>query len=540
MIPKLRVVVLLLSAVVGWVCGPSAAASADRPNIVLIVADDLSPEWVGFLDQSRGKFLTPTLDRLAAEGAVLANLHSTSPVCTPSRFTLLTGQYASRAQNRKFLADTRQNDGQTAVAFNTHIVEGQDNVARRLRDAGYATGAVGKNHVIEAPDFQRLPYNAPLGDPETTRRLASNAKAVEAAFRSAGFDYAASLYHGNPDADGIRALAAHNQDWITAGALEFLDAHHDEPFFLYVATTIPHGPHADERSWRADPTVTANGLLADRPEVQPSRDSIAQRLEAAGATGWNAANVLWLDDGIDAIMTRLEQLGVADNTIVIFVSDHGTRSKGSVYRGGTQTVGLIWRQGGFAASEVDAGLTLMDFAPSILSWCGVDYEPDAFDGVDITPVLAGSEQEVRDALFFEVGYTRGVQKEGWKLVEVRYPPRAEAMSRRDRSEVLTRQTKQLEARGRPIPTDDPMAPFSHLFLIPGGADAEQVSIRRQPHYFDRTQLYDLSADPDEQRNLADQPEHAAKLAELRALLANHLLEMPGTFGDGSLTPEDAR
>ena len=515
---------------------PAAAAAPEpqRPNVVVIVADDLAPERVGFLNNRLGQTLTPTLDRLAGEGVVLTNLHSPSPICTPSRFALLTGDYPSRATNDSFARDTELNDGQTSVTFNTHILPGQDNLARRLCDAGYATAAVGKNHVIEVEDFQKLPYNASLNDPATRRTLAENADAVAAAFEEAGFDYTASLYHGNPDADGIKALAAHNQDWVTAGALDFLKgrsaAEATEPFFLYMATTIPHGPHDAGRSWQADPRLTANGLLEDALSVQAPRASIQKRLDAAGVKGWNAANVLWLDDAVAALVDELEATGDIDNTTIVFVSDHGTRSKGSVYDGGTRTVGFVWRKNGFAVNETDAMLSLMDIAPTVLSWAGVDYSEADFNGRDMAPVLDGQAEEIRDAMFFEVGFTRAVSKDGFKYVELRYPPRADEMSRGERQALVDKQVKELTARGRPIPTEDPMAAFSHLFLVPGGVDAEQVAIQRQPAYFEADQLYDLSSDPTEQSNVIDDPAHAEKLAELRRLLHDHLQEMPGTFG----------
>jgi hypothetical protein len=127
-----------------------------------------------------------------------------------------------------------------------------------------------------------------------------NDRALRAAFRASGFDYADRLYHGNPDADGIRALAAHNQEWITEGALMFIEEHRDEPFFLYLATTIPHGPFEPARSWRNPASVTPIGILDAIPDVQAPRESIDARLQAAGVGGWNTAPVLWLDDAVAA------------------------------------------------------------------------------------------------------------------------------------------------------------------------------------------------------------------------------------------------
>ena len=531
-----RVLAGAAAGLAGAATSPALAQQPEeRPNVIVVVADDLAPEWVGFLDGKPGNALTPTLDRLAGEGVVLTNFHSPSPICTPSRFALLTGGYPSRAVNEEFEQATLDNGGQTSVTFNTHLVAGQNNLARRLRDAGYATAAVGKNHVVDVPGYAKIPYKASLDDPKTQRKLAANAEAVADAFHEAGFDYAASLYYGNPDADGIKALAAHNQDWVTQGAIDFLDAKPaDKPFFLYMATTIPHGPFEDDRGWNGDRHLTANGLLDEPPATHVTSESIKSRLDEAGVKGWNAANVLWLDDAMADLMNELDKTGDLDHTTLIFLSDHGTRSKGSVYDGGTRTVGFVWRKDGFALSKTDAMLSLMDIAPTVLSWAGASYQPSDFDGADMTPVLEGEADEIRDAMFFEVGFTRAVMKDGLKYVELRYPPRAEAMTKAERKAELEEQIQELTDRGRPIPTRDPMAPFSHLFLMPGGVDAEQVAIRHQPGYFDPDQLYDLAADPTEQENVVDDPAYADRLAELRGLLADHLNEMPGTFGEGDV------
>ena len=541
-----------LALAVAVAAGPVSAAPSPgttRPNIVLLVADDLAPQLTGFVPLGRGSSLTPNLDGLAAGGVVLGNMHSPSPICTPSRFCIFSGQYASRATNPGFLRETERNGGQTSVAFNTHLSPDKTNVAKRLQKAGYTTGIVGKNHVVEVPGLKRLKYSADADDPKVQETLRTNAEHLEEAFHAAGFDYAKALYHGNPDADGIRDLAAHNQEWITDAARRFIaDAakKKDQPFFLYMATTIPHGPHEAERSWRADPHITPEGMVEVEPGVQAPRDTIPGRLKEAKVHGWNRENVLWLDDAVGAVIDELETQGVKENTTLVFLSDHGTEAKGSVYRRGTQTVALIWREGGFAVGpEIDQPLMLPDLAPTILGWAGAPYDPAEFDGRDIGPVLDGEPgaqdgaqgESLHDSLYFEVGFTRAVQKDGLKYVALRYPKWAEELSVAARQKALDELIVQLEQRGRPVPTRDPTAPFSHLTVVPGGADAEQVSIGKHPGYFDADQLYDLTVDPNEQRNLIDDPAYADRLAELKARLNQQVAALPGHFAEfGTDTP----
>ncbi len=499
------------------------------PNVILIVADDLSRQLCTFLPEGKGKSLMPNLDRLAAEGVVFQNLHSPSPVCTPSRYAVLTGNYPSRCTHPHFVGQTKQL-GQSVVEFNTHLTGEDVTLPKLLKQAGYTTGAVGKNHVVSVDDYKRLPYDTDINDPKVKSVLKANAHKLKAAFMRCGFDYAEGLYFGNPDADGIRALAAHNQEWITAAGLDFIERNKDRPFFLYMATTVPHGPFDAKRSWKSAPGITPLGVLEAVPDVQPPRETLEPRLKDAGITGWNTAPVLWMDDGVGALVQKLEDLGIDDNTIILFVSDHGTEAKGAVYRRGTLTAGLAWRKGGFAVgNQVAAELQLTDFAPTILEWAGAQPDANRFDGRSFASILNGETSKVHNAMYFELGYSRAVVKDGFKYLGVRYPDGVRNMPLQERRKRLEESNAALSARGRPLPTTDPTAPFSHLFLIPGGHDVDQVAIKKFPAYFEPDQLYDLKKDPKEQRNLAGDPAYAKRMEALKAELKRYVETLPGRF-----------
>ena len=134
-----------------------SGAATQKPNIIFFIADDMRPEMFNFLPQGKGKNLTPALDRLAAEGTILMGQHVASPVCTPSRFNCLTGLYASRATNKTFTDFTRKNDGQTVIQWKSFMKAGDRSLAGLLQAAGYTTGMVGKNHVVEVPGLNRFP-----------------------------------------------------------------------------------------------------------------------------------------------------------------------------------------------------------------------------------------------------------------------------------------------------------------------------------------------------------------------------------------------
>lgn len=507
--------------------------SQSKPNIIFFIADDMLPRHFNCLPQGKGKNLTPNIDRLASEGTMLLDLHVASPICTPSRYNVLTGNYASRANNPWFKQTTKR-EGQSIVEFNTHIISSDITLPGLLQKAGYTTGMAGKNHVIDVHDLKRFPnFDASAKDPKNASKLKANHDHVCQAIREIGFDYAASVYHNNPDFLGLHEVAVQNMDWITQGGVDFLNQAHEEPFFLYFATTVPHGPTAEKRSWNANPLISAIGYLDEAPTVQPARDTIPTRLKSAGLpVDDSTANMLWLDDGLGALIDSLEATGELDNTVIFFISDHGQRSKGTVYQGGVHNPGIVWKKGGFpVGNKTDALISIVDFAPTILNMAGYDYSDVTFDGKSFASYLNGAKPDQDRVLYFELGYARGVRKGDWKYMAIRYPEAVGKMTPSERAKVLNEWNAERKRKHLNIVTEDPTKPFSHLTAIPGGGDAEKKSTGSYPGYFDRDQLYDLSKDPREQVNLASNPEHAAKLAEMKGELQKKLATLPGGFGE---------
>ena len=444
-----------------------AAAAGGQPNIVFIITDDMYPWQMNFMPEGEGRNYTPNIDRLADEGIVMRNQYVSSTVCTPSRYNVMTGRYASRSQDPQFVAELERL-GQTHVQWNTFVNPGR-----------------------------------------------------------AGFEHVSRVYHNNPDFNGSMELAVHNQDWITEGALEFLRQKDDRPFFLYFATTIPHGPAQPERSWKADRRATPEGWLDYTPEVQPGADSIARRTREHGAEG--RETILWIDDAIGALLTTLDATGELEDTIIFFFNDHGQKAKGSVYQGGAYNPSLVWRHGGWqAGGESMALVSNIDFAPTMLDLARIG-RPGDMDGVSFLPVLEGRAEQIRDSLFFEMGYTRGVMKNQYKYIALRYPPVIANLTREERQANLDHMNNNLRERGRPVHNEDPMKPFGHLMPVPGGHDAEQGAVKAYPHYYDPDQLYNLSSDPDEQRNIFGLEAHSEQQEELRILLESNLAKLPGRF-----------
>ena len=270
-------------------CNPKtnqSVAGNEQPNINFFIADDMYPEMFNCLPEGKGKNLTPNIDRLAAEGVLMANQYVASPVCTPSRYNCLTGRYASRATNPKFLQFTKKQEGQTVIHWNTFITEKDQNLPRQLKQLGYQTGMVGKNHAIDVTGLYKFPdYWADPKAPEIKEKLEYNYNQTVQAVLNNGFDYAGAIYHDNPNFVGLGELAVQNMDWIADAGLQFIDQNYDQPFYLYFATTIPHQPNEPERSWKANPLITARGYLDEAPKGMPARSTIDQRIKEAGLEG---------------------------------------------------------------------------------------------------------------------------------------------------------------------------------------------------------------------------------------------------------------
>ncbi len=516
--------------------------SLSKPNIILIVTDDQKRASFNFLkdgqdENGKGINLTPTMDKMVSEGILFSNMYASSSVCTPSRFSCLTGTYASRAKNKGF-TDTTKQYGQAHIVWNTFILASTPNVGRILQQNGYRTGFVGKDHVMDAPSPVKIPKNADPRDPAVKKvLLESQALSVEMV-KEKGFDFAASIYPGNVEGHQTlpKTLWQHNQDWITQGAVNFLDEckAHDKPFFLYMATTIEHGPR-QTTSYNDDPLATPAGFLDKPLTVQAFRASISARLEAAGLAE-DKGNPLWLDDSLSALLKKLEENGELENTIIFFFNDHGVEAgKGSCFEGGVHTQSFVWGKGVKGERVYGGMVENIDFAPTFFELAGVPKEQYAYvDGKSMVTVLEGSEVSMNDSIYCEMGCSRAVIKEGFKYMAVRSPDFLRNMPFADRKEILdARIERQAYNERKPWPVKDPNTPFGHVGRLPGGMFDERAAMAKYPHYFDADQLYDLNNDPNEQVNLADNPEYREKLETLKKEMVRYFNEkdIPGPYGE---------
>ncbi len=532
-------VILMLS---GGKAAPQRVADESehgKPNIVFFIADDMERFMFNCLEEGRGKNLSPHIDRLSEEGILMMNQYVSSSVCTPSRYSCLTGQYASRSQSKKLTSYTRKMDGQTTVQWNSYLVPGQPTLGTYLQELGYVTGFYGKNHVVEAPGWQKLPIDTDPTAPEAVEVLKENARIIKEMIQSCGFDHAGANYQDNPSYLGPEKLRVQNLDWVTESALQFLDEQKDESVFLYFATTVPHGPSNADQSWNGDRRITPEGILETPPSCLPPKESIPRRLAEAGfiqegqVVPDELGNVLWIDDALGAIVDKLEEQGKLDNTIIFFFSDHGQYAKGSVYEGGVSSPSIIWQAGGFKAGNLNTAIVSnIDFTPTILDMAGgnpgriIDL-----DGNSFLPILNGEKDQIHESLYFEMGFSRGILKDSMKYVALRYPQYALDWDYATRKEKLDEWNDFRIKNKLVYHHTDPGLPFSHLMLVPGGGDAEYPSTQRYKHYYDTDQLYDLRTDPGEQVNLFGDERYKQITKEMQKTLKAYLSKLPGTFGE---------
>lgn len=507
----------------------------EQPNVIFFIADDMTPEMFNFLPEGKGKNLTPNLDRLSREGAFMTNQHVVSPVCTPSRYNSLTGNYASRAINEEFIEDTKKNEGQTVVNFNSYIVPGKNKtMGSYFQELGYKTGFVGKNHVVESlsqiNDDDKPDLYADPNDPKVKAELEHRHHLLQEDIKKCGFDFADNLYHNNPSWLGIKALASQNMDWIAEGGIRFIETYKDEPFFMYFATTLPHDPLDPQHSYDADPRITAKGYLDKPLNVLPPRETLKSRIKDAGFEGKEVTNLLWLDDALGALLDKLEETGNIDNTIILFFTDHGQHNKGTLYEGGIRSQSIVWRSSGFVSGQTcNAKVSNIDFLPTLLDFVGYK-NPDAIgDGKSFKTALEGGSYKERESMYHEIGYARAVVKGKFKYMKLNYPEYAQNASLEQRAKMLDDYNELRRSFGGKAINLDPTLPYGHLELYPGGGGAEYETFGKKVAFFDAEQLYNLESDPTENINLMNNPEYAEKLIEMRKELQIYLDRLPGQF-----------
>jgi arylsulfatase A-like enzyme len=422
-------------------CGAIPIAAAERPNIIIILADDLGDQSIGAYggrffrrDDFSAPIRTPNIDTLSAEGMRFERAFAT-PVCSPSRAQLLTGKYAYRVG----FPDIAGRNG----AVDSLDPEKHTTLARALKDAGYVTALAGKWHL-----GQRAPPVGP--DAEETDSKHITACGFDRQFNTLG---AYMRDYGSPKP------GEYAPDRIQSWVLRFLDSRKDrpEPFFLYYASPLAHTP------------LKPTPLNPDGP---------AEGIE-------NFPFIIeYLDRQVGEVMAKLDELGMRENTLVLFSGDNGTHGFSSVMADGSVMVAgkatmkdsgsrvpLIanWR-GVIEPARVSRRLVdFTDIMPTCLDLTGVPA-PEGLDGVSFAPRLRGQRGTPREwvhVLMVDEYFVRDEWlklREDGTLYDVRIPSRRETPIPPDRMSTRVIAAKQkLEAVARRLhpngwPPDSPVEP----------------------------------------------------------------------------------
>jgi arylsulfatase A-like enzyme len=490
-----------------------------KPNILWFISDDTSADALGY---TGGRALTPNIDSIARDGVIFENFFCVSTVCTPSRYNYLTGQYGGRCP--AVIEGSKKGEPYN-LYFNTHLDPSREKtIGHLLQSAGYRTGFVGKWHVggskADAAAIQKIDDNADVRDPVVQAQLKTQQEQLCALVRKAGFDDARSVIWGNheslPDAAKI-----HNLEWTTKGALDIIDqaSRDGKPFFLSMATTTIHGPN-HVSALMSDPRLTGGGYTDAHLGSQASRASIYERIAHTPGLEYNSttAGALWMDDAMGAVLKKLKDLGIEEDTIVIFSTDHGPSDshggKASVYESGVHIPFCLKWQGKIKGGQhIKALAQNIDLLPTLLALAEVTQPADlTVDGKNLVPLLfENGPSKVRDDAYLEFGYARAVRTEQWKYIACRLPPSILDPIKSGNVNMLYTQY------GKPIKPDV----IKPTMFTP--------TLQRFPNYFVPDQLYDLEKDPREQTNLAADPKFADVMAGMRERLRAHLKTMESPF-----------
>jgi arylsulfatase A-like enzyme len=382
-----------------------AADVAPRPNIVFIMADDLGYGDLGCYGQRQIR--TPQLDRLAGQGVRFTSCYAGSTVCAPSRCTLMTGLHTGHARIRS--------NGQVPL-------EPDDvTIAEILKGAGYATGIVGKWGLGE-PDTSGIPTRQ--GFDEWFGYL--NQHHAHNYYPDYLWKNEQKVTFPNVVKDNVATTCAvYSADLFTREALDFLDRHRRERFFLYLPFTLPH---ANNEAGKQGMEVPSDAPYSREPWPQPQKN--------------HAAMITYLDTQVGRILARLAELNLEQNTIVFFTSDNGPHREGgadpeffkssgplsgfkrSLHEGGIRVPMIVRYPGHIAAGAVSSQIwALWDVLPTLAELAAA-RRPEGLDGISMVPALlgekaAGRPQANHEYLYWEFperGFSQAVRFGDWKAI----------------------------------------------------------------------------------------------------------------------------
>ncbi len=434
---RISVALLLARGLLPAVTG--AVTAAPKPNIVLIVADDLGYGELGC--QGNPQIPTPNIDALARSGIRFTSGYVTGPVCTPSRAGLLTGRYQTR------FGHELNATGKMNLNPNVGLPLNESTLADHLKAAGYITGAIGKWHLGATPKFHPQQrgfdeffgflheghFYVPPPSRGVTSFLRTNQLPAEFGGRKTEGDviWSTHLHSNEPPYDDANPILFGTQpvieseyltDAFSREAVAFIERHRAQPFFLYLAYNAPHSP-----------MQSAEKYLRRFSHIE----DIHRRVFAGMLSA--------LDDGVGKVLEKIRAAGLDENTLVIFLSDNGgptaeltssnrplNGGKGQLLEGGIRIPFIIRWKGHLPTGKTyDPPVISLDIFPTVLAVAGVKFgvppsggpgpakagTPNP-DGVNLLPYLSGEKMQVpHETLFWRFGPQGALRRGNWKLYQ---------------------------------------------------------------------------------------------------------------------------
>ncbi|MGH9308031.1 MAG: sulfatase [Vicinamibacterales bacterium] len=461
-----KLMFVLAALAVAFTAGRPIAAQGGRPNVLFLIADDLNND----LGTYGAPVRSPNIDKLAARGVRFDRVYTQYPLCSPSRSSLLTG----RRPNATGVLTNPTAANPMSPHFREKLGDALT-LPQLFRTNGWFTARVGKLYHYGVP--------ATIGtgglDDYPSWDLAINPRGRDRELHDKIFSLRPGLFGGTVSWLADEGPDAEHTDEIAAGeAVRLLERfkRNGESFFLAVGFYRPHTPYVAPRRYFdmyprdriALPQLSAADVsrtpAAAYRSALKEQDAMTdeQRLEATQAY-W--ASITFMDAQVGRVLDALDRLGLADNTIVVFTSDHGYHlgdhglwQKMSLFERSARVPLIIAAPGAKARGVAARGLAeLVDLYPTLAGLAGLTPKGPV-DGISLAPMLQDPEAVVRDAAFTQVRNGYAVRTDRWRYIE--------------------------------------------------WAEGQQGS-----------QLYDMEKDPAEATNLANAPQHAATVNELRARIA---------------------
>lgn len=376
-----------------------------KPNIILLLADDMG--WTAPACYGSDLHETPNIDRLAEQGVLFTNAYAACSVCSPTRASILSGQYPARLHLTDWVSQSRDIYWDYAKLLEPDWKKGLEDeivMAELLKSEGYSTAHIGKWHVEDRDTKNPLNHGF---DKSVGRNLKGG--------------YFLTV-ENNP---GILEKDQYRTDYFTDLALGIMREWREEPFFIYLAYINPHRP------------IQGKPELANYYKKKIKPGSVHSNPEYA-------AMIHSFDENVGRIMAELDKLGLSDNTLLVFTSDNGglthnfgeyihvtdnyplRQGKGSCYEGGVREPWIVRWPGVTSPGAIsNEPISTIDLLPTFISAAGVDYN-GVVDGIDLTPIFQNPDEKLnRNALFwnyphYHPGMASGpfssVRSGDWKLI----------------------------------------------------------------------------------------------------------------------------